>query len=194
LVERKAIMEPDEIRAEIQRRKKRATDLKLREILWSLYNSHFRRYTEQLKKDSELVYPEIQETLEISNTHIQFCIGETTYRLVYKEGPQERESDWVPRRRGILDETTITPATLALQVDGARVFDFKIQKSVSYTPEMPIFDETMGEITSFIEGPWVTDVAELLQKIRLHEKAVWDKRQAPKLQQKLREDMKRFGL
>jgi uncharacterized protein involved in cysteine biosynthesis len=52
----------------------------------------------------------------------------------------------------------------------------------------------MGNVTSFIEGPWVTDVAELVKKMEAHKKSVQDKRQAPKLQEKLRQDMKRFGL
>jgi hypothetical protein len=65
---------------------------------------------------------------------------------------------------------------------------------VTYTPDCPVFDETMGEITSFVEGPWVNVIPELLGKIRLHEKAVWDRRNAPKIQQRLEEDKKRFGL
>src|ERR1700686_1728990 len=36
LVDKSAFMEPDEIRAEIKRRRKRAIDLKLRETLWTL--------------------------------------------------------------------------------------------------------------------------------------------------------------
>ncbi len=186
-------MEPDEIRAEIERRRKRAIDLKLRETLWTLYNSHLRRYAEQLKKDPEMIYPEIRETLEISDAHIQFRVGENLYRVIYKEGPKERESDWGSRRRSIYDETRTTPITLALGVDEKPVFDFKMKKTARFTPDMPLSNEIMGEVTSFIEGPWVTDVAELLQKIKAHEKSVRDKRQAPELKQKLREDMKRFG-
>ena len=185
-------MEPDEIRSEIERRKKRAMDLKLRETLWSIYYSHLSRYAEQLKEDPEWLYPEVREILAISDSDIQFRVEETTYRLIYKEGPKETESDWGSRRRGLLDEMTITPATLTLEVDGGRVFEFNIQKTDFNTSIWPRHD--MGEITSFIEGPWVIGVVDLLQKIRMHEKAVREKRQAPERQQKLREDMKRFGL
>ena len=52
----------------------------------------------------------------------------------------------------------------------------------------------MGEIASFIEGPWVVDLPEIEKKIKLHEKGVRDKRNAPRVQQKLQEDMKKFGL
>jgi hypothetical protein len=186
------LMEPDEIRAEIERRRKRAIDLKLRETLWTLYYWHLRSYAENLKKDPEMIYPEVRETLEISDAHIQFHVHEITYTVMFKEGPVECESRW--RGRSIYDETRTTPVTLALKIDEKRVFDFEVKKTVTDTPDGPLFDEFMGNVTSFIEGPWVTDVAELLQKIKAHEKNVRDKRQAPELQKKLREDMKRFGL
>jgi hypothetical protein len=187
-------MEPDEIRAEIERRRKRAIDLKLRETLWALYYYYLSRYAEELKKDPEMVYPEIRETLEISDAHIQFHVEEITYRVIFKEGPGERESDWGSGRRRRFDETTTTPITLALEADNKRVFEFEMKKIVTCTPDMPIFHEIMGDVTSFIEGPWVTDVPELLQKIKAHQKSVRDKRRAPQLEQELRADMKRFWL
>jgi hypothetical protein len=186
-------MEPDEIRVEIERRSKRAMDLKLRETLWTLYYWHLRSYAENLKKDPELIYPEIRAALEISDAHIQFHVGESTYTVIYKEGPVECESDW--RRHGNYDdERRTTPVTLVLKIDEKRVFEFEVKKTVTDTRDGPLFNEFMGDVTSFIEGPWVTNVVELLQKIEAHEKSVRDKRQAPKLQERLREDMKRFGL
>jgi len=193
LVDKIAFMEPNEIREEIERRRKRAIDLKLRETLWTLYYWHLRSYAENLKKDPEMIYPEIREALEISDTHIQFHVGESTYTVIYKEGPVECESDW--RRHGNYDdERRTTPVTLVLKIDEKRVFEFEVKKTVTDTRDGPLFDESMGNVTSFIEGPWVTDVAELVQKMNAHKKSVRDKRQAPKLQEKLREDMKRFGL
>jgi hypothetical protein len=175
-------MEPDEIRAEIERRRKRAKDLKLRETLWALYNAHLRNYAENLKKDPEMIYPEIRETLEISNAYVQFRLGDIMYRVFYKQGPTLGEHDQK------------THIAMGLSADEERVFDFEFTKTVVYTPEMPLFSESMGDVTSFIEGPWVTTIPELLQKVKAHEKSVRDERQAPNLQQKLREDMKRFGL
>jgi len=186
-------MEPDEIRVEIERRRKRAIDLKLRETLWTLYYWHLRSYAENLKKDPEMIYPEIREALEISDAHIQFHLGESTYTVIYKEGPVECESDW-HRHGNYDDERRTTPVTLVLKIDEKRVFEFEVKKTVTDTRDGPLFDESMGNVASFIEGPWVKDVAELLQKMNAHKKSVRDKRQAPKLQEKLREDMKRFGL
>jgi hypothetical protein len=187
-------MEPAEIREEIERRKKRAVDLKLRETLWTLYSSHLKYYAENLKKDPEMIYPEIRGTLETSDSQIQFQIETIAYQIIYKEGAEDRESDWDSRRGSIYDETTTTPITLALIVGGVPVFDFEMKKTVRYTPDAPIFNEILGNVSRFIEGQWITNVGDLLQKMKAHEKEVREKRQAPKAEQKLREDMKRFGL
>jgi hypothetical protein len=181
LVEEK-IMEPDEIRAEIERRRKRAKDLKMRETLWALYNAHLRYYAENLKKDPKIIYPEIRETMEISNAYVQFRLGDIMYRVFYTQGPTLGEHDQK------------TQIAMGLSVDEERVFDFEFTKTVAYTPEMPLFSERMGEVTRFIEGPWVTTIPELLQKIKAYENSMRDERQAPEVQRRLREDMKRFGL
>lgn len=175
-------MEPDEIRAEIERRRKRAKDLKLRETLWALYNAHLRDYAENRMKDPEMIYPEIRETLVISNAYVQFRLGNTMYSVFYKQGPTLGEHDQK------------THIAMGLSVDEERVFDFEFTKTVRYTPEMPLFSESMGDVTRFVEGPWATAIPELLQNIKAHENSVQNKRQAPEVQQKLLEDMKRFGL
>jgi hypothetical protein len=48
-------MTPEEIRAEIERRKKLARDMKLSNKVWSLYNSNFQYIDDKLKKDPELI-------------------------------------------------------------------------------------------------------------------------------------------
>ena len=104
---------------------------------------------------------------------------------------------WRPilaRQGWALSEPTTTQITLTLHANDQRVFEFKMRKTVQYTPDMPIFHEYMGEVTAFIESPWVVGIAELLQKIKQHEGAVRERRQAPRREQMLREDMKRFGL
>jgi hypothetical protein len=181
-------MEPEEIRAEIERRRKRAIDLKLRETLWTLYNSHLRFYAEHLKKDPKMIDPSIKDTLELSNSFVQFRVETMTYRVFHKDGPTEGSPG------SNFQGTTRTPVTIALLINDERVFEFELKRIVRYTPEMPLFNEVMDNVTCFIEGPWVTEIAEHLERIKAHEKCVRETRQAPKLQQKLREDMKRFGL
>ena len=181
-------MDQDEIRAEIERRKKRAIDLKLRETIWSLYKSHLRRYEERVEKDPEMIYPELRETLNTSGGRFEFRVGQIAYAVRYQEEDRETRS-W-----GFDDGTTTTLIRLTLYVDKEIVFEFNVRKTVEDTPDMPIFHEYMREVTAFIEGPWVDHLPELLQKVKQHEKSIYQKRQAPRQEQQLREDMRRFGL
>jgi hypothetical protein len=81
-----------------------------------------------------------------------------------------------------------------LKINGELVFEFDLRTSVTYAPEAPIFHESMGEIRAFIDGPWVTYVSELLQRMKSHSQGVWKKRNAPKEAEKLKQEMENFGL
>jgi hypothetical protein len=59
---------------------------------------------------------------------------------------------------------------------------------------MPYFHEIMGNVKAFIEGPWVEQVSELLKAMRSYKQEIRKKKNAPREAQKLKEDMKRFGL
>jgi hypothetical protein len=78
---------------------------------------------------------------------------------------------------------------LALKVDDQPVFKFEIRRSTRYLNDGPVWNDVIGEVTRFIEGPWVQEVTDLLKRIRAHEKSVRDKRDAPKLEAM----KKRFG-
>lgn len=184
-------MEAEEIRAEIERRKKRAIDLKLRELLWKLYYSYLSRYPDHLKKDPAMILPELKATIDIADNQFRFRLGETEYKIFYTEGKCERDS-W--RSREDYEETTTTPITLTLHLNDASVFSFNMKRRVRNTLEMPLFSEHMGEVLGFIDGPWVNAIDELVQKMRQHENSVREERAAPRRAQKLREDMKNFGL
>jgi hypothetical protein len=184
-------MNTDEIRAEIERRKQRARDLRLREMLWRLYE-HLRRYEKLLVEDPQIVHPELRDTLQISsrrsiadldcsNADIQLRTGVTSYKLSYKEKRTSFSED---------GETRTTHATLTLEADGARVLKFEIERSTTTGYCGPVWRDSMGEITRFIDGAWVGQVVELLQKIQLYERAVRDERELPALKQQA----KRFGL
>ena len=146
-------------------------------------------FPEKLRKDPEMVYPEIKDSLEFSDTDFKFLLGGSAYRLIYKEGKSETD-DWGSRS----NRTTTTHITIALEVDEKCVFDFKMRKTVTDTHDMPLFHETMGEIVGFIEGPWVTAIPELMEKIKSYEGDLRAKRRAPQEHNRLQEDMKRFGL
>lgn len=183
-------MEAEEIRAEIKRRKKRAVDLKLRELLWNLHHYHLSRYPELLKKDPAMILPELMDNLEMERNQACFRIGETHYKLSYKG---KAETDSLASRRGS-DEITTVNLTLSLCVDGSPVFTFEVMRTEQFTLEAPYFSTRMGEVLGFIEGPWVNEIGELARMMGQHERALRQKRDAPRQAQRLREDMKRFGL
>ena len=180
-------MEPDVIRAEIERRKKRAMDLKIREVLWSLYHSHLSRYETFIHEDPELICPEVRESIKIFDKGIEFSLSQSIYRIVYTEGPKIRRE--TPGKGELLGET-IVPAMLDLSVDDQRVMKFEIKRSTRFLEDGPAWNDDMGDISWFIEGPWVQELPELLKRIRAHEKSVRDRRSIPKLEAM----KKRFGL
>jgi hypothetical protein len=184
-------MNEDEIRKEIEERKKLAKDLKLRELLWSLYYYGLSMYLGYQNKDPELILPEIEDSLSIEDNHFCFLFGDSKYEIIYAEGKKEKDS-WGSRRWE--DEIETTPVTITLKIDDRCVFRFDMKRTVQNTREMPLFDERMGEVTAYLPGPWLAAVVDLQQKIDQHKKSMYEKRQAPKRAQQLREDMKSFGL
>jgi hypothetical protein len=180
-------MEPDVIRAEIERRKKRAMDLRIREVLWSLYHSHLSHYEAFVHEDPELLCPDVRESIKISDKCVEFPLRQSVYRIVYTEGPKIRHETL---GRGELLAESIVPAILDLSVDDQRVFKFEIRRSTRYLEDGPVWNDDMGDISWFIEGPWVQELPELLKRISAHEKSVRDRRSIPKLEAM----KKRFGL
>jgi hypothetical protein len=169
-------MEPEEIRTEIERRKNRARDLRLRENLWELYYHGLHSYVKEMKTDPELILPEIRESLEASEEQFAFQLCGAKYVLDYKKGKEETDN-WGSRS----DETTVTPVTITLSVNGERVFRFKMERSVTYGRDMPYFNETMGEIEGFIEGSWMDEISGLKQRISTHNNDVRKKEMHLKL-------------
>jgi hypothetical protein len=184
-------MNEDEIRKEIEERKKLAKNLKLRELLWSLYYYGLSQYLEYQTKDPELILPEIKDSLSIENGRFRFILGDANYEIIYAEGKKETDS-WGSRRWE--DEIETTPVAITLKIDDRCVFRFDMKRTVQHTREMPLFDERMGEVTAYIPGPWLAAVVDLQQKIDQHKRSIHEKRQAPRRAQQLKEGMKRFGL
>jgi hypothetical protein len=182
-------MEPSEIRAEVERRKKRAQDLKIREALWYLH-SYFRFYDTRKREDPRWVYPGIDPGGQFSDTKAAFCIGETQFELIYKETRVSHDS----HGRRSLPEAEIADGTVALTVNGKSVFDFDTRKTTTYYECGPAFDEHMGEVTRFIDGPWVTEIVDFLAAIETHQEEVRKKRSARREARELDAMKKRFGL
>jgi hypothetical protein len=182
-------MEPDEVRAEIEHRKRGAQDSQIREVLWSLYDKHFKRYEAWIREDPQLVYPGVSEGFRVSPKEVQFSIGQKVYRLTYKEGLASESKS----RRGVVEEK-IVPATLALRVDDQRMFKFEMSRRTRYMHDGIVWDDLLGEITRFIDGLWVLELTDLLEKIEAHEKGILNARGAPGRARELEALKKRFGL
>jgi hypothetical protein len=180
-------MDEAEIRAEIERRRQKAKDLKLREALWSLYRSHFKYIDKTLIKEPEIILPSVRESLRQSKDTSEFKVGGSDWSLSCTEGTKERDGEGY-------DSTETTPMTIALSIDGKRVFEFEMTQSVTYGRDMPYFSERMRTVKGFIEGPWVQQIAELKAEMDAFRRNVWKQKNAPREAQKLKDDIGRFGL
>lgn len=180
-------MDEAEIRAEIERRRKRAIDLKLRETVWNIYSSQFQYMDDYLKKEPDSILPEVKNSLRRSSGINEFDYGGAHFGLRCVLEKTEKDG------RGF-DKTETTEMTLSLSVDGKSVFEFEMRKSVTYGEDMPYFSEYMGRVKAFFEGSWVDQADELLQSMRAYKQEYWKKKNAPREAQRLKQDMKCFGL
>jgi hypothetical protein len=184
-------MGEDEILKEIGRRKQRAKDLNLRELLWKFYNSFLQYYSSTLAKEPEVILPAMKDSISIQDNAYRFTVEGVNYLVIYEAGKEEKESygskNWKT-------QVVTTPITLTLFINRDLVFEFKMKRTIEYTPDMPLFTEHMGDVTAFIDTPWVTGFESLVQTLDQHRRDVWDRKNAPRREQKLKEDMKRFGI
>ena len=182
-------MEPDEIRAEVQRRKKRAEDLGIREVLRALikHRDHYRAW---LKDDPKYAARAIYPDMTLSGSEIRFSVGPTTFQLMNDE---ERlpSDDWDSRGNSNCDHSR---ETVTLKVNGEEVFEFTVDKSTYWDQFGPSYHEHFGEIFRFIEGPWVTEIGEFVLKAQAHSATAWRERNAPREAEEAEKLRKRFGI
>ncbi len=179
-------MTPDEIRAEVERRKQRARDLKIRETLWHLEKA-LRGYRLCLRDDPQFGKRLVLPGIELSNDEAGFSLGQAASKLTYRKGKVSSEE------YGDIESTT-THGTITLKLNDDSVFEFEVAETIEYLPDSPGFNESLGEITRFIEGPWVTEIAEFAQRIDVHAKSAWKERNAPREAREAEDLRKRFGL
>ena len=179
-------MTPEEIRAEVERRKERARDLKIRETLWDLEKS-FRSYRHWLRDDPQFAKRIVYPGIELSENEARFPLEQSASKLAYRKGGVSSE-DYGGT------ECTTTRGTLTLKLNDVSVFEFEVVETVEYFRDSPGFSERVGQITRFIEGPWITEITEFVQKVNAHAQAAWKERNAPREAQEAEELRKRFGL
>lgn len=179
-------MTPEEIRAEVERRKQRARDLKIREILWDLEKS-FRSYRYWLREDPQFALRLVYPGIELYDDGGRFSIGQQSYQLSYDKGDVSSED-----YGGINYDTT--RGTLILKVDRENAFEFEVDEIMECHRDSPLFRDSLGKITRFIEGPWVSETADFVERVKAHERSAWKERNAPRETQEAEDLRKRFGL
>jgi len=185
-------MEPDEIRAEVERRKQLARDLKIREVLWDL-EKHFRNYRAWLRDDPQFAVRLIYPGVVVSDDEVRFSIEQATFQLTYVEGPVSHDESWSDSR-GNHSEWDTSRGTLTLKVNAENVFKFDARKTTEWNQFGPVYyDDDLGEIARFIEGPWVTEIADFARKVKAHSVQAWKERNAPRETREAEELRKRFG-
>jgi hypothetical protein len=179
-------MTPEEIRAEVERRKQRAKDLKIRETLWDVTKT-FRAYRLWLRDDPQFGRRVTLPGIELPEDEARFPLGQAASKLIYRKGKPSSE-DYGGT------ECTTTRGILTLKLNDDSVFEFEVSETIQYFRDSPGFSESVGEIIRYIEGPWVTEIAEFAQKVNAHAQGAWKERNAPKEAREAEELRKRFGL
>jgi hypothetical protein len=164
---------PDELANEIARRKQTAKDLKLRELVCKLYDLHLEHYSKNVQKEPGAILPALKESLSIKDNRYAFSINGTQYEIVYEEGKKEKQGRWD-------DETVMTPMRFSLERGCKLVFEFEMTKSITYAKEGPLFSEHPGEVTAFIEGPWLQEFTVFVQEVEQYRRQYWAERTAEK--------------
>jgi hypothetical protein len=151
-------LNPDELAKEIARRQQVARDLKLRELVWNLYGSHLQYHSRDTERERGLTHPILEQTLTIEDNRYSFPVGNERYTIAYSEEKKETSG------RGD-DETITTPVQLSIEVGCRLVFEFKMTRSVTCAEDAPRFREDIGDVTAFIEGPWVREFSAFVQEV-----------------------------
>lgn len=112
-----------------------------------------------------MIYPGFSQSgPEVSDKGVKFSLGPNNYEIRCRKQPSRKDYE-----RGITQREEITDGTLALSFNGEGVFKFEWSQCTSYTHDGPFCKDHLGEITRFIDGPWVPEVVNLLGNITEHE-------------------------
>jgi hypothetical protein len=93
-------MEPYEIRAEVERRRQRARDLKIREVLWD-FEKHRRHCRVWLPKEPEFAARLIYPGVVLSDDEVRFSVEQAAFQSTCEKGAVSHDAF---SRRGSLRE------------------------------------------------------------------------------------------
>jgi hypothetical protein len=151
----------DEIYAEIKRRKSRARELGIPELIWDLFDSvkHYPSYSRNDPAGYQRFVPSfVTEIHEPTKDDIAFAYGGVNYFFSWKTKKVESFHSDFDRIR--------EDGQLVLSTNDDRVFELTLRgeqdmSGDDYVPET----WELREIEAFIEGPWVEHLQELNSRI-----------------------------
>lgn len=183
----------DAIYAEIERRKQRAKELGVPQLVWGFFEtvrslpSYARDEPPGYKK---FVPPFVTEIKKLGERGLAFSYEGVEYSLAWSE----KSSDSYGGSRYRISSYN---GRLALSVAEDRVFELTLfgtqdESSDEYVP----MEWTIGNVEAFVEGPWIERLTELTVKIaehdhEVHEAAAKKRREDPAKLQDLKD---RFGI
>jgi hypothetical protein len=182
----------DEIYAEIKRRKSRARELGIPELIWDLFDSvkHYPSYSRNDPAGYQRFVPSfVTEIHEPTKDDIAFAYGGVNYFFSWKTKKVESFHSDFDRIR--------EDGQLVLSTNDDRVFELTLRgeqdmSGDDYVPET----WELREIEAFIEGPWVEHLQELNSRIIQHRQSVHeaDARKRREEPAKLADLKNRFGI
>ncbi|HXN14266.1 MAG TPA: hypothetical protein VN865_14230 [Candidatus Acidoferrales bacterium] len=183
----------DAIYAEIERRKQRAKELGVPQLVWGFFETV--KYlpswaSDDRPNDKKFVPPFVTEIKALPEGGLAFSYEGVGYSLAWSEKSNDSYDSYRSRMASY-------NGRLALNVAEDRVFELTLfgtqdQSSDEYVP----MEWTIRNVEAFVEGPWVERITELAVRITQHRREVHeaDARKRREDPAKLKDLKDRFGI
>jgi hypothetical protein len=183
----------DAIYAEIERRKQRAKELGVPQLVWGFFETI--RYLPSYARDEppgdkKFVPPFVTEIKKLAEGGLAFSCEGVAYSLAWSGKGSDSYG-------GYRSRISSYNGRLALNVAEDRVFELTLlgtqdESSDEYVP----MEWSIGNVEAFVEGPWIERVTELTVRIAQHRREVHEadakkRREDPA---KLKDLKDRFGI
>jgi hypothetical protein len=180
----------DAIRAEVERRKRRANELQVPSLVADLYHDLFQNYPAWAREYPDRLPKLISELEHPTKRIVEFTFKRQKFSFFWKEESSERIS------HNEDSDTDIMRCRLILRVNEKRVFEMTVrgERYINVRGSQVFASSTWKpvNIQSFVEGPWIDDLREIDRLGRQYLQMALDKtRNDPS---KLADLKKRFGI
>lgn len=180
----------DAIRVEVERRKRRAIELQIPNLVADLHRDLFQNYPAWARDHPDRLPNLISDLEHPTKSIVAFSFKWRKYSFFWKEDASERithDED---------SDTFTIRGRLILRVNEKRVFEMMLrgERYINIGGSLPFASETWKptNIQSFVEGPWIEDLREIGELGRHYlEMAFAKTRNEPA---KIEDLKKRFGI